>query len=441
MHPNVVAIVGSAGKIPAPLRRLAEELAAELSARGFDLVAGGMDGVMRAVAKGCAGSTGGRLVAMHPGWGNPWQSNPWRQTTVRTQLGTMRNHLVVQAADLVVALGGGSGTLSEIAIAWQLKKPIAALTGHGGWSEKLAGQQLDKRRSQPIHGCASVQEIVAWAEAMRPQGVVAGRRNRDIYPMRVAALHRVQSPDDTDGAVQAVHRQFGMSLSLDACAERLALFDREVAAWNEAKLANALGLVTFDDGWRDVLGLQATLSACPNLLPVVFVGGNHLGGRVHPLPLQRLYHHWGSSARSDATDGKWRALRKKLKCLPQAEQHRALDGEDIDAMQDPSWLLGLDDLHELRQQGWIVAGHAHAHEDLRHADPADLQSGLAEHLEQLEEQGFTPWLAWPEGKWSHDTAKIAADAGVTLQFGLAEEKMWQDGETLPDAMVIRELWQ
>lgn len=441
MHRNVVAIIGSAGKISAPLRRIAEELAAELSARGFDLVTGGTDGVMRAVAKGCANSTRGRLLAIHPGWGNPLQSNPWRQATVRTQLGTMRNHLVVQAADLVVALGGGSGTLSEIAIAWQLKKPIAALTGCGGWSEKLAGQQLDKRRSQPIHSCTSVGEIVAWAEGMRPQGVVAGRLNRDIYPLRVAALHRVQSPSDTDEPVHAMHRQFGMSLPLNTCAERLVAFDREVAVWNEEKLANTLGLVTFDDGWKDVLNLQTTLSTCPNLLPVVFVGSNHFGEQVQPLPLQRLYHHWGNSLRSNGTDEQCHALRKKLKCLPQVEQHRILDDESIDNMLNPPWLLQLDDLHELRQKGWLVAGHAHAHEDLRYTTPATLQSGLTEHLEQLEDQGFTPWLAWPEGKWSHDTSEIAAHVGMTLQFGLAEEKMWRDGQPLPDAMVIRELWQ
>ena len=305
----------------------------------------------------------------------------------------------------------------------------------------MAGQRLGKRRPQPIHGGAGVKEVIAWTEGMRSQGAMSGRLNRDIYPLRAVALHRVQSPTDTDGQVHAVHRQFGMSVPLDACAEQIMLFDREVANWNEENLTDTPGLVTFDDGWKDVLDLQAIFSTCPNLLPVVFVGDNHFGGQVRPLPLQRLYHHWGNSPRGHATDNRWHALRKKLKCLTQTEQHRALDDKGIDAMCNPSWLLNLNDLHELRQKGWIVAGHAHAHEDLRNVDPAALQSGLAEHLEQLESQGFTPWLAWPEGKWSHDTTKIASDVGMTMQFGLAGEKMWRDGQPLPDGMVIREIWQ
>ena len=54
MRRNVVAVVGSAGEISASLRQAVESLATELANAGFDLVTGGMDGVMRAAARGHA---------------------------------------------------------------------------------------------------------------------------------------------------------------------------------------------------------------------------------------------------------------------------------------------------------------------------------------------------------------------------------------------------
>ena len=117
MRRNVVAIVGSAGTIPHELRCSVETLARALGDAGFDLVTGSMDGVMRAAARGHGRSvSGANLVHVEPGWGRAWERNPYPASIVRTNLGSMRNHLVVRSADLVVAVSGGSGTLSEMAI-------------------------------------------------------------------------------------------------------------------------------------------------------------------------------------------------------------------------------------------------------------------------------------------------------------------------------------
>ena len=58
---------------------------------------------------------------------------------------------------------GGSGTLSEIAFAWQLDKPVAAMSGTGGWATELAGRELDRRREgQEVVDLENVEAAKAW---------------------------------------------------------------------------------------------------------------------------------------------------------------------------------------------------------------------------------------------------------------------------------------
>ena len=102
-----------------------------------------MDGVMRAVARGHRqSSSSSNLVHIEPGWGRAWERNPHSASVVGTGLGSMRNLFVIRSADLVVAVSGGSGTLSEMAIAWQEGKPLAALRSSGGWSEAPPARRL-----------------------------------------------------------------------------------------------------------------------------------------------------------------------------------------------------------------------------------------------------------------------------------------------------------
>lgn len=84
------------------------------------LICGGMDGVMEAACKGARGA-GGRTIGILPDTGN---GNPYLDVVIRTGLGHARNVVVVQSADAVIAIGGSHGTLSEIAIALKLGKPV-----------------------------------------------------------------------------------------------------------------------------------------------------------------------------------------------------------------------------------------------------------------------------------------------------------------------------
>ena len=61
-------------------------------------------------------------------------ANPFVDVVVPTGMNYARNTILVAMADVVVAVGGGSGTLSEIALAWQHGKPIVTLDLGEGWS-------------------------------------------------------------------------------------------------------------------------------------------------------------------------------------------------------------------------------------------------------------------------------------------------------------------
>jgi uncharacterized protein (TIGR00725 family) len=120
----VVAVVGS-GDCSAEEERLAEEVGRHLGARGALVVTGGLGGVMAAASRG-AQAAGGTTLGLLPGERGE-AANPWVSVAVPTGLGEGRNLLVVRSADALVAVGGEYGTLSEIALALKLGKPVVGL--------------------------------------------------------------------------------------------------------------------------------------------------------------------------------------------------------------------------------------------------------------------------------------------------------------------------
>jgi len=122
-----VAVVGPGEASPDELHA-AEEVGAGLAAAGAVVVTGGLGGVMEAACRG-ARSRRGRTLGILPGDDRD-AANGWVEIAVATGLGELRNGLVVRAADAVVAIGGGHGTLSEVALALKLGRPVVGL---GTW--------------------------------------------------------------------------------------------------------------------------------------------------------------------------------------------------------------------------------------------------------------------------------------------------------------------
>jgi len=163
----VVAVVGG-GAVPPEVAAAAQALGTALVDRGFRLVTGGRGGVMAAASWGAHASaryTEGTVVGLLPGL-DPDDANPWVDVVVPTGLHHARNALVVAMADVVVAVGGAAGTLSEIALAWTQDKPVVALDLGTGWSARLAGQAVDARRDDVVHRATTPEQAAERAEQL-----------------------------------------------------------------------------------------------------------------------------------------------------------------------------------------------------------------------------------------------------------------------------------
>ena len=122
--PRQVSVIGSG----AEWEEAAEEVGRLLAERGAAVVCGGLGGVMEAVCRG-AREAGGTTIGILPG-ADRAAANPFVGVAIPSGLGEARNALVVRAADAVIAVGGGYGTLSEIALALKAGKPVV---GIGTW--------------------------------------------------------------------------------------------------------------------------------------------------------------------------------------------------------------------------------------------------------------------------------------------------------------------
>lgn len=95
--------------------KIAEEVGYLLGKRDVVIVCGGRGGVMEAACRG-AQRAGGITIGFLPGQ-DASTGNPYLDIVIPTGMGHNRNILVAQAAEVVIAIGGGYGTLSEIGIA------------------------------------------------------------------------------------------------------------------------------------------------------------------------------------------------------------------------------------------------------------------------------------------------------------------------------------
>jgi uncharacterized protein (TIGR00725 family) len=121
---HYIGVIGAAA-CPDPIFELARNLGFEIGKRGWTLVCGGLKGVMEGAARGCA-EAGGVTVGILPGLDRR-SANPHIAIALPTGLGDGRNLLVVRSSDLLVAVSGGYGTLSEIALALKAEKPVIGL--------------------------------------------------------------------------------------------------------------------------------------------------------------------------------------------------------------------------------------------------------------------------------------------------------------------------
>jgi uncharacterized protein (TIGR00725 family) len=121
-----VAVIGAAKCEPdSEAARLGEEVGRRLAGAGVTLVCGGLAGVMEAACRG-ATEAGGVAIGIVPG-NAVSEANPNCTHVVATGIGHARNLAVVSSGDVVIAVGGEWGTLSEIGLARGLGRTVIAL--------------------------------------------------------------------------------------------------------------------------------------------------------------------------------------------------------------------------------------------------------------------------------------------------------------------------
>lgn len=116
----------------------AEEVGRLVARAGAVLVCGGLGGAMEAASRGAA-LDGGIVVGILPGTSRS-QGNPHLSVAIPTGMGEMRNTLLVRAADVVIAVAGEYGTLSEIAFALKIGVPVVGL---GTWELAKDGRPVE----------------------------------------------------------------------------------------------------------------------------------------------------------------------------------------------------------------------------------------------------------------------------------------------------------
>jgi uncharacterized protein (TIGR00725 family) len=120
-----IAVIG--GRTPSEAElKLAEEVGRLVAEGGYQLICGGMGGVMEAACKG-ASEADGVTIGVLPG-SHREEANQYVKIAIATGIGIARNSILAHSADAAVAIAGRYGTLSEVAYFLQLGKPVAILS-------------------------------------------------------------------------------------------------------------------------------------------------------------------------------------------------------------------------------------------------------------------------------------------------------------------------
>ncbi|MFC1769840.1 TIGR00725 family protein [Nitrospirota bacterium] len=121
---KTIAVIGGR-KASDELLMEAETIGRQVAESGGIILTGGLGGIMEAASRG-ASNAGGMVLGILPG-DNKNDANQYVSVTVASGLGIGRNVLIARTADALIAVGGAYGTLSEIAFALQLGKPVAGI--------------------------------------------------------------------------------------------------------------------------------------------------------------------------------------------------------------------------------------------------------------------------------------------------------------------------
>lgn len=159
---KIIAVIGNANiDNDKEKQTISFELGKSIIDNGYILATGGLGGVMEYASKGAKSSenyTENSIIGVLPDYDTE-NANQFIDIAFPTGLGLGRNLMLISLSNAVIAVGGGSGTLNEISAAWQMNKLLIGLKV-GGWSEKVCGSSLDKRRNDIIFCAETAKQAI-----------------------------------------------------------------------------------------------------------------------------------------------------------------------------------------------------------------------------------------------------------------------------------------
>ncbi|MBS3118250.1 hypothetical protein J4417_01045 [Candidatus Woesearchaeota archaeon] len=164
-----IGVMGSAADLEysQEMEKVAEKIGELIAKNGHILVYGAekdYDSLSTAAARG-AKKYEGMTIGVTYGRSRDIFNPETTDVIIRTGLerGGGREFVLVNSCDVIIAISGGSGTLTEMAMAYQANIPIVCITGFGGWSEKLAGEFIDERKRLKCVAVNTPEEAVETA--------------------------------------------------------------------------------------------------------------------------------------------------------------------------------------------------------------------------------------------------------------------------------------
>ncbi|MBD3372802.1 MAG: TIGR00725 family protein [Candidatus Coatesbacteria bacterium] len=140
----LISVVGGS-RCDEDVAEAAAEVGGLLAEAGAVVICGGYGGVMEAVCRGAA-AVGGLTVGLLRGYDHD-EGNPYLSLALPTGLNLARNTLVAAAGRAVIAIDGSFGTLSEIALALNLNRPVVGLRS---WTLDEAARRVQLGRYRGV---------------------------------------------------------------------------------------------------------------------------------------------------------------------------------------------------------------------------------------------------------------------------------------------------
>ncbi|HLG23798.1 MAG TPA: hypothetical protein VI564_02605 [Candidatus Nanoarchaeia archaeon] len=146
--------------------KIAEEVGSWIAKGGAILVFGAekdYDSLSTAACRGAKKEKGLTLGFTYGRGKDIYQRDADLIVVTGMERGGGREFVLSASSDCLISVSGGSGTLNELAVAYQLDIPMIALRNTGGWSERLADQYFDARKRRPVIGADNPKEAVETA--------------------------------------------------------------------------------------------------------------------------------------------------------------------------------------------------------------------------------------------------------------------------------------